>query len=60
VGGGIMENSLFLTLKNNELLECEGGKGVDWWITIISATAEFLQGFNQGCVDGYKAAGSKK
>ncbi len=55
-----MENSLFLTLKDNELLECEGGKGVDWWITIISATAEFLQGFNQGCVDGYKAAGSKK
>lgn len=54
-----MENSLFLPLKDNELLDCEGGKGADWWITIVTA-AEFLQGFNQGCVDGYKAAGSKK
>lgn len=54
-----MENSLFLNLEDNELLENEGGKSIMEFLGFLDAAIDFFKGFNQGVVDGYNAATKK-
>ena len=55
-----MENSVFITLNNNELLECDGGSWIPTAVKVfeflgaLDALNEFVNGFKQGWSDGWK------